>query len=454
MRRAMWRREDGGREERRIFAWVAAIWLAIVFEGALRKWLLPAPLRPLAYFAKDAIAIAFLLTYPIPKGEPFLRGLTQWVRLLGILLLVPALMGLATRPVGSVVVLKNAFLWPLLGLALAGRWTAWISRRFVALVLLTVFPMALLGVLQFGAGGDSPINRYAWKEDPHGGDVATFAAEQKVRATGTFSYITGLSSFATCAFCLFLSRLMVDRGKSRTSLYAAAVGAAVCCGMVTGARSFLVFGALACVCSLAVFHDGRSLRKVLALAVVLGGFGLSLSTGVGSTFWNRWSQTDEEDFTNRVTGGGTVASYLAMLGENPMGVGLGHGATANEFLKLQGDASLGLNLAEDTRQRATGEAGLFGILGILCTVIVVLLPFLRYRRSPDAAIRGYSAIVGLPAAVMSTGPLWYDHNATALWWLVFAFWAGESAASERLYRVFRSAPGRANFSRSNAAGVR
>jgi hypothetical protein len=426
-----WNAKGGGQEERRIFAWVVAIWLAIVLEGALRKWLLPVPLRPIAYFTKDAIAVIFLLTHRFPRGEPFLRRLHQWVRLLGVVLLVPALIGIVTQPAGAVVVLKNAFLWPLLGVSLAARWSSWLSRQFVLLLVWTVIPMAALGVVQFGAGIDSPLNHYAWTAEHRVGDVATFAAEQKVRATGSFSYIAGLTSFAMVSFCILLSRLMVERGGTRTLLTVAALGAAVCCGMVTGARTFLVFGALVCVCSVTVFQDKGSLKKTAVLILVLTGFGLSLSTGVGSTFWNRWLSTDEEDFGNRVTGGGTVASYLALLTERPLGVGLGAGATANAFFQMQSGLQSEVSLAEDTRQRATGEAGLFGILGMACTAILVLFPVLRYRRSRDASVRGYSAIVGIPALIVGTGPLWYDHNAAALWWIVFALWAGEGAAMER-----------------------
>ena len=54
----------------KVFWLVAVLLFAIVFEGAFRKWLLPADLHPFAYAAKDIIALAFINFQSNGKGIP------------------------------------------------------------------------------------------------------------------------------------------------------------------------------------------------------------------------------------------------------------------------------------------------------------------------------------------------------------------------------------------------
>src|SRR5689334_6218375 len=75
---------------RLLLRWLTAIFAAIIFEGAARKWLLPFVLHPVAFVAKDILAIAFMLKYPLRLRS----GPTKWLSesaVAVVILLVPAL---------------------------------------------------------------------------------------------------------------------------------------------------------------------------------------------------------------------------------------------------------------------------------------------------------------------------------------------------------------------------
>jgi hypothetical protein len=67
--------------------------------------------------------------------------------------------------------------------------------RFLRRYSLLLLPMLVLGMLQFRAPSTSALNRYAWGDDEGLGRVATFGAEASARVTGTFTYISGFTTF-------------------------------------------------------------------------------------------------------------------------------------------------------------------------------------------------------------------------------------------------------------------
>jgi hypothetical protein len=54
--------------------WILAILAAIIFEGAVRKWLAPPALHSLVFGLKDVLACVFIFRHPLPDRIPFLSN--------------------------------------------------------------------------------------------------------------------------------------------------------------------------------------------------------------------------------------------------------------------------------------------------------------------------------------------------------------------------------------------
>ncbi len=51
------------------FNWLLLLLAAVVFEGALRKWVLPEVWQAVAYGAKDVLAALFIIQHPLPRVQ-------------------------------------------------------------------------------------------------------------------------------------------------------------------------------------------------------------------------------------------------------------------------------------------------------------------------------------------------------------------------------------------------
>ncbi len=186
--------------------------MLVVVEGAIRKWLLP-ELNEFVYFAKDGVlGIAYILALLHPDrlhhGDRF-KMLFPFVFLAASLLVA----GVFNPSLGSVIVGAfgaKAYLWyiPLIWIVPSTFNSTTELQKWFRNYLLLVIPVCLLGTAQFAAPPDSVLNRYSNTSDEQA--VATFGEDTKVaRITGTFSYISGHTSYIT-AMAIFLLALMVQ----------------------------------------------------------------------------------------------------------------------------------------------------------------------------------------------------------------------------------------------------
>src|SRR5437588_7332625 len=92
--------------------WVIAIFLAIILEGALRKWVLPAQLAAVAYILKDLIVVAFLFRFPLPRMERRLNRAAMAIIVLGLTLAPWFFAGANQSLIAPLQTLKHIVLWP------------------------------------------------------------------------------------------------------------------------------------------------------------------------------------------------------------------------------------------------------------------------------------------------------------------------------------------------------
>src|SRR5215831_1153520 len=186
------------------------VFVLLVFEGALRKWALPAAQAQL-YLLKDAILLpvylGFMLdnrrTLPAPAGT----GLIKIVLVIGFVWgCIEVLNPNSPSILVGVMGLKAYFLYApiafILPYAIKSREHLFVLiRRY----LIMAIPVAVLGFIQIMAGPESPINVYVSQSEESPEMLSYFGHDEDtfVRTSGTFSYISGYATFLS--FLAFLA---------------------------------------------------------------------------------------------------------------------------------------------------------------------------------------------------------------------------------------------------------
>lgn len=216
-----------------------AYFILLIFEGTLRKWILPR-FSDVLLVIRDPVVLA--IYYLAIRARVFPRNL--WMLALGIIALLSWLAALAVlEPYLSLkpLILVTGFGFrcnflhlPLIfiigkvfdrdDLLKLGKW-----------VLLGSIPMALLLAIQFNSAPDSFINRTAGT-----GDTLQIAVSgDKIRPPGTFSFVSGVV-FSAALVASYLLYGGLTRGVYRNWLLFAAGCALMITIGVSGSRSVLL----------------------------------------------------------------------------------------------------------------------------------------------------------------------------------------------------------------------
>jgi hypothetical protein len=227
------------RSWRRGLEWVLIL---VVLEGAIRKWVAPGA-ASYVYFAKDFLILGVYSGY---LRDPARRRLHAAVAPgLGIALGIAAAIALLQifnpqlpSPLVGVLGFKAYFLYvPLLWVVPAAFRDADALKGWMRRYLLLSIPVGALAAAQFFSPPDSALNTYARGGTETGGDIITFGAVERVRVTGTFSFITGYSSYLQVISLLALSALTLRSWRFRGSLMTYAGFAMTVMGMLmSGSR--------------------------------------------------------------------------------------------------------------------------------------------------------------------------------------------------------------------------
>jgi hypothetical protein len=221
-------------------------WL-LIFEGALRKWLVPG-LSNALLIVRDPVVIAIYALALRDRIFP-VSGFVLWNLVLATLCFLASFAGIGNLPV-TLYGLRADFLHLPLIFLMPRLLNGNDVRRMGFTLLVVLLPMTLLAVRQFQAGPASSWNVGA------GGEVGgqLFAAVGKVRASGTFSFATGLATFLALSTAFLLDDLLGARGYPRWLVFAAVPALALTLG-VSGSRTAVI--AVTIVCSLVVYISFR-----------------------------------------------------------------------------------------------------------------------------------------------------------------------------------------------------
>ncbi len=403
----------------RILRWVCAILAATIFEGGARKWILTPWLQPAAFIAKDALALAFMVAYPLPLRP----GTAKWLRDLSIalmVLLLPSfLVGLSATAQSSLVSYKNAVLWPLFAAHLAVRTELRVFSRLTSRLVIISCGVAALGLAQYNSSPQSWLNRDAWTAAGLQSRAAILGTG--VRASGTFSFITGMTTFSMFLFGFSLWRLLDTSRRGERINAAVGIIAATICGVTSGSRSSIAVFAATIVLVLAVSMRARFFFRLVPVAAAGVLASVYLLPDVTASFIQRWQNAGDSTIA-RATGQATRGNLLSIAGDHPFGVGLGQRTGYGVAAEQLGTGQAGQAGYDDGSSNAVLEAGLPGLLGLGLTIFVSLQLILRALRSRSREFRMTGACLGVVPLYFLASGRWYDHVGTAFFWFCVAIW--------------------------------
>jgi hypothetical protein len=343
-----------------------AYFLLLIFEGALRKWVVPGLSAPLL-LVRDPIGLLILLEAFHAKKWPEKWAAVSGFLAVGILLLCAIQMIVVENPWIAAIYGLRSYLLPFpVAFVMGENLTADDLRKFGLATLWILLPMTLLEVAQYIAPPGSILNTGAYEG---GGQIYYIAGH--TRASGTFSFVAGPTDYVPMAAAFILYGLLRDKYSQKWLLWAA-MGAVIISVPMIGARAvvFELVAVAACM-GIAAFLGVSQLTKVFKIATPVIALFLLISllpvfSRAALSLTSRFAEA------NRMEGGSAgqamenraVVPVLYQLEtadytRNPVGIGMGQGAAAITKL-LNGSVSFATGEGELGRVMAE-----FGpILGI------------------------------------------------------------------------------------------
>jgi hypothetical protein len=192
-----------------LFQWKRMIWAVlflVVFEGALRKWVLPG-FQAQIYLLKDIILLCAYIGFLASRGRGNqLKEINEinGLRILAILTtgycLVQLFNPYSPSLLLSIVGLKNYLLYMPLAFIVPYLFSTEADfERKLRTYAIVMVPFAALGIVQSFFPPDHWINGYLSYADENLRAASLFGSEglEKARASGTFSFIGGFVTFLT-----------------------------------------------------------------------------------------------------------------------------------------------------------------------------------------------------------------------------------------------------------------
>ena len=310
----------------------------LVFEGVLRKWVLPQASDSI-YFLKDFILLAAYINYysksKIPRiiwSKNFDETFTQFIWLLFAICFIQAF----NSSLGSIFVgffgIKNYLFYVPLVWMLPNLFTSKEELyKFLRFYLLLTIPVCILAIAQFFSPPDSPINIYATGDIEN---IATFGVggeEGAVRVTGTFPYISGFGVYLSASLILIIPLLSLNQSAIWQMLTTLELLLVVVGSLMTGSRAVVFFGAIYFVGYLGVLLFNKIhlfnltyKRFVIPIVVIFLSVTLFFNKSL-DLFIQRTVQNQEEGFTRILTP--LIEPWLLPFRFHGYGTGASHQAT-------------------------------------------------------------------------------------------------------------------------------
>jgi hypothetical protein len=403
-----------------------------LFEGALRKWVFPGG-QELVYLLKDVFLIGaylrFFLSPDLDVRATKLRAPTMLV-VLSCMFLMPATIN---PNIGSILLAAYGlkiyvFYIPLMFMMpYLFRNQEEMVRQLTWYALLAI-PIGLLGILQWRSGVSSIWNVYADQQGMDQSGATTFGFGDKVRVTGTFSYITGHTTFVIFFATLNVALLSLKEVRWKWLLVGVSLPLIVGNMMMGGSRASVASIGLVVAGFAVASLSGRVGSSKNFTAILVGGLAVCAA---GTLYFFGEALTHMQlRYQGGKEAGETVAFRIyempleavkKSLNEsafNGYGIGATHPAPEAIRRKLRIPAPRRKAPVFDTEMgQVLAELGIFGWMGwyfMRVTLIFVLIG--AYRKCPPGPVKPLilaAALLSFPFLLLS---LVLNHTANILLW--------------------------------------
>lgn len=330
----------------------ALIWVYIVlliFEGALRKWVLPSLSDPLL-IVRDPVVLAIYVAAFFAGRFP-LNAFVMATIALAVASAIASFLAGQTNPFVIAYGIRINYVHVPLIWIMAQVLTRKDVERIGCFLLLVAIPMTLVMVLQFQSPMNAPINRGIGSDE--GGQI--FGAMGRIRPPGFFSFITGPQAFFPLVAAFFLNQASGNRRLWWPILIAAGLAVIVSLPVSISRTAMLATAIVGMVFVASMARAGVGLGSKFKTALTLGIVAFAVSflpifDEAREVFLSRWvTAAGGEDsdawggIIGRIVGGFTQPFHWASVAPF-FGSGIGVGSNVGARL-LSG--RVGFLLAED-----------------------------------------------------------------------------------------------------------
>lgn len=348
--------------------------LYTTFSGAVRKWVFTDALTGNIMLGIQ-IGVPLLFVF-LAKTKPLSSFTGTLFAAYSLLLLLMAFNPLAQTLIHGTIgyFLHTGVFFPLL-VYLNDR-EAFPVERLNRLFLIVILVEVVLGVAQFLAPSTSILNKYV-RDTTEVGGIAMLNAVNRVRITGTFSYIGGMTSlFTMMGFVIWGFRLT-----RQSPIWIAAL--LICCGVVspmTGSRGLSALLILLVGC--AFLSTVKEMRNTVSLALLAGLTLIILQYSNFSLIGEAYTGLHErinahgQDGENRSRVVGQIEEIVDFRGNYPLlGTGLGGTYQGAKALFGESQALQEYGFYEEEPERIILEGG------FLLFFARLLIWWILFRRS-------------------------------------------------------------------------
>jgi hypothetical protein len=412
------------------FSWrrsIQLVFVLLVIEGALRKWVLPQA-SDLMYFLKDFVLIAAYTNFLVSERRRLVFKLSV-INTLVLLLAGWCIFQIFNPSLGSPLVglfgLRGYLLYiPLMWIVPILFQSQESLHKFLRSHLLLTIPVGLLGIAQFFSPPSSPLNIYT----PGDLAVATFGVANIVRVTGTFSYISGYTIYLLICFGCLIPLLSNRQSYAWKLILIFELCLVSVNSLMTGARGLIIFEVLFLLGYLSIkvlTQPQTTLRlfkqflppTIIAITVATLWFQPAIDA-----FWLR--TTSNQDLSSRVVS--TLAEPIQFSAYKELD-GYGPGAThqATPSLRRAFDLPAGESIPtyyEGEVGRVALELGPFGSLlwyGLRLSILWALWRVFWRLKSP--LLRDLALAASLIQAIQITSFLVFHHTFSVYYWFFSSF---------------------------------
>ena len=407
---------------RRVVRLVFVVYLLAIFEGALRKYVLP-EFGQYIFFVRDPfVAWAYVIATRAglwPRGEVLWR-VTQWAALLGVVLLI---LQLAFGPPSDLRLLLGVYGWRAyffytpLAFLVGAQFEREDLLRLARLTLLLAVPISLLVAVQFFSAPGAAVN-VGTADDKLLQFQGLVVDTTHVRPAGPFSSNVGQQQLDNTAFAMLLALVILPAARRRIVLptLLAGGGAVLTCVALSGSRGTILQTAMILLFALPLallVRDAATRARAALIPLVLGVGAVLLYPVVFpesfAAFTLRWTTAAHDESDVGGVFGRALLGFTDFLrltdAVPPLGLGLGFGGNAATLLKATIDGVRPDAYAETDYARHMVDLGVFfGVLYITFRLVFVAWLLRRVvratRRSGDPlpmmlfAYAGYVILIG------------------------------------------------------------